>query len=147
MANTLKEKVQNYLSAHNLLSLATISEAGTPLARTVTYVSEGTTVYFAAHKASVKVQNISTQPQVAFTVDDPYTADWSSIQGLQMQGRASILSDPAEIQKAMGLLLQKYPQVAKLPAGQDMVIIKVEPTEGYYLDNTAGFGQRDKITF
>jgi general stress protein 26 len=139
------EKVQKYLSDHSLLSLATVSEQGTPLARTLTYVSEGTVIYFATSKSSGKVRDILQNPNVAFTVDDAFTEDWSTIQGIQMEGRASILSDAVELQKATGLLMKKYPQMAKMPAGQDMVVIKVEPTAGYFMDNSLGFGYRDRI--
>lgn len=145
MGKNLIEKVQKYLAAHSLLSLATVSEVGTPLARTVTYAAKEAIIYFVTNKASIKVQNILRNPNVAFTVDDAYTEDWSSIQGLQMEGRASILSDAAETQTAMGLLMSKFPQIAKLPAGQDMVVIKVEPTTGYFFDSTVSFGHRDKI--
>lgn len=145
MKNAINRRIQEYLSAHNLLSLATVSDEGTPLARTVTYASDGVNIYFVTNRASTKVRNISRNPNVAFTVDDAYTEDWSSIRGLQMEGRASILSEASEVQKAMGLLMTKFPQVAKLPAGQDMVVIKVEPAGGYFLDNTVGFGHRDQI--
>ena len=47
----------------------------------------------------------------------------------------------------MGLFVQKFPKITSIPQDYEMMIVKVEPTVGYYLDNTISLGLRDKISF
>ena len=138
-------KLVDYLKTQNHLRLATVTSAGTPQVHTVAYVSEGAAIFFITDKKSRKAINIFGNPHVAYTVDHD-VADWSQIKGIQMEGEASVLQDGEEIQKVLGLFQQKFPQSGSLPEFE-MVVIKVEPTEGFFLDNTLGFGHRDKITF
>ena len=145
MSEEVLSKLVEYLKTQNHLRLATVTTAGTPQVHTVAYVSEGAAVCFITDKNSRKAVNISGNPHVAYTVDHD-VEDWSQIRGIQMEGKATILADGEEIQKVMGLFQQKFPQSGSLPEFE-MVVIKVEPKEGFFLDNTLGFGHRDKIVF
>lgn len=146
MSEEIKQKIADYLSSHTHLRLATVTPEGKPLAHTVTYASEGATVYFISDKTTRKVQNIMRNPNVSYSVDENYQ-ELQSIQGIQMQGIATIVSKKDEAEKAMGLLLKKFPQVTELPPNPNMVPVKVTPTEGRFIDNTRGFGHRDEIIF
>jgi uncharacterized protein YhbP (UPF0306 family) len=145
MSEEVLNKLVEYLKTQNHMRLATVTTANTPQVHTVAYVSEGATVYFITDKNSRKAVNILGNPHVAYNVDHD-VADWSQIQGIQMEGEAKILQTEEEIQKVLGLFQQKFPQSASLPEFE-MVVIKVEPKEGFFLDNTLGFGHRDKMAF
>lgn len=146
MSQEVKQKIVDYLSSHDHLRLATVTPEGNPLAHTVTYVSEDATVYFISDKSSRKIQNLIKSPRTAYTVDENYK-DLQSTQGVQMEGVATIISTKEEMERVMGLLLKKFPQLTALPSNPNMVAVKVTPKEGYFLDNTVRFGYRDRVIF
>jgi len=58
--------------------------------------------------------------------------------------------DPAEAEKAMRLLMQKYPEQASMPLPMptpaDVRIFRVTPTVVSVLDYSKGFGHTDLVT-
>jgi nitroimidazol reductase NimA-like FMN-containing flavoprotein (pyridoxamine 5'-phosphate oxidase superfamily) len=146
MNEGIRQKVLDYLASHHYMRLATVTTDSTPMVHTVAYASDGPTVYFLTDRRTRKIFNISRNPEVAFSVDEDYS-DASQIQGIQMEARATILSSKADIEKARGFLVEKFPQMAKMPPELDLVFVRVESTEGYFLDYTQGFTHRDKIDF
>jgi uncharacterized protein YhbP (UPF0306 family) len=142
----IKKMIADYLTSHNTLTLATVTPENKPLAHTVEYASEGTTVYIATSNSRRKVQNILKNPHVAYTVDEDYK-DWLTIKGVQMEGIATVLSRKEDIDHAAGVYLGKFPFVAQFPPNPEMVFIKIKPTEGSFLDYTKGFTHSDAVTF
>ncbi len=142
MSSDPSGKIRDYLSSHHYLNLATIGPDGTPVAHTVGYAADGATVYFMTDRNSRKARNIAGNPAVAFTVDEDY-ADILKIQGVQMKGRAETVTDRASIDDVMGKLAAKFPQITAMPPNPDLVVIRIVPDEGFFIDNTAGFGHRD----
>ena len=146
MERDVKKKMEEYLLSHYYVRLATLKSDGNPVVHTVGYASEGLTLYIMTDRPSRKAGNIMKNPHVAYAVDENYE-DFSRIRGIQMEGKAAVVEERAEIEKAVGLLQKKFKQYATLPQDRDFVIIRVEPAAGYYLDNSVRFGYRDKITF
>jgi general stress protein 26 len=140
----IKNRIVDYLRSHNILTLATVTPDGKPLAHTVTYVSDGLTVYFGTYKTTRKAQNITHNPHVAYSVDEDY-ADWSKIQGIQMSGNASPITDQNEMGRIWNKFLEKFPAAKDLPQSPDMVIFKIIPSCGYFIDYSKGFTHRDEI--
>jgi hypothetical protein len=75
------------------------------------------------------------------------------IAGLSMAARAQAVTDPAEAEKAMRMLMQKYPQEqASLPlpmptpTPEDVSIFRVTPRVISVLDYAKGFGHTDLVT-
>jgi hypothetical protein len=72
------------------------------------------------------------------------------ISGLSMAARAQIVLDPTEGEKALRMLMQKYPQQDSLPPPMptpaDVRIFRVTPTVISVLDYSKGFGHTDLIT-
>ena len=59
-----------------------------------------------------------------------------------------MIEDPDEMQKAFGLLVQKFPFFENLPGEpSDLVGIKVELKEVLVTDNTISFAQTEKVTY
>ena len=144
--NEIKKLIADYLKGHNTLTLATVAPGNKPLAHTVEYVSDNTTVYFATSKSTRKIRDILQNQNVAFTVDEDYK-DWLTIQGVQMEGIAKVLSVKEEIDQAASLYIGKYPFVAQFPPNPEMVFVKIVPAEGSFLDYTKGFTHRDTVIF
>ena len=96
MAEELKDKINQYLANHYYLNLATVSPQGSPMAHTMAYVSKDSVVYLATNKNTRKVQNIMHNPHVAYTIDED-DPDWFDMQALQVEGKASIITDEEEL--------------------------------------------------
>ncbi|MCK5511484.1 MAG: pyridoxamine 5'-phosphate oxidase family protein [Thermodesulfovibrionia bacterium] len=146
MGTDTKQKITDYLSAHPYLNLATVTPDGAPLAHTVGYVSEGATVYFITDKNTRKARNISSNPSVAYTVDEDYK-ELKSIQGIQMRGKAERVTDNALLKKVFGMMEKKYPYMNELPENPDYVLFRINPVEAHFIDNTVSFGHRDIVTY
>lgn len=143
----IRQVISDYLKAHRKMTLATVTLDGRPIAHTVEYVSnDGPIMFFATKKTTRKAQNIMKNSNVSLAVDEDYD-DWMKIQGVQVEGRATILSDEKDIKYALDLFLKKFPFVAEFTPDPDMVFVKVEPVAGFFLDNTKGFAHRDEVKF
>ncbi len=143
----IRQTISDYLRAHRKMTLATVTLDGRPIAHTVEYVSDDSpTLFFTTRKTTRKAQNIMKNANVSFAVDEDYD-DWMKIQGVQVEGRATILSEEKDIKYAMDLFLKKFPFVSEFTPDPDMVLIKIVPTAGFFLDNTKGFAHRDEVIF
>jgi len=142
----IKTKISEYLTSHLYLRLGTVTVNCTPQVHTVGYVSEGCIVYFVTDKNSRKAENIFNNPAVAYAVDENYE-DVLGIQGVQMEGKASLVTSETEAMRLLDLMTQKFPGMEKIPPNPDLVIFKIVPIRGYMLDNTVTFGHRDMVEF
>ena len=146
MSEEIKKKVIAFMSDHNICTFATIREDGFPQANTVTYANDGINIFFVTARASQKVKNIKFSNKVSLTIDE-YYPDWSKmnkIKGISMGGNAEVLTNKEEIDKAMGLLLKKFPFYANFPA-MDMVVVRVIPKIIHFLDYAVAFGHQDVL--
>ena len=144
MAEELKEKINQYLANHYYLNLATVDPQGSPMAHTMAYVSKDSVVYLATNNKTRKIQNIIHNPHVAYTVDED-DPDWFDMQALQVEGKASIISDEKELREFGEIMVAKFPIAADMPPDPDTVMIKIEPEVIYYLDYSIEFGHREKL--
>lgn len=144
--DTIKEKIVEYLNTHPYLRLATVTESSTPQVHTVGYISEDAVVYFVTDRKSRKAVNIFKNPAVAFTVDENYE-DVMAIQGIQMEGSASLVTIETEAVRLFGRMAQKFPGMENIPPNPDLAWFKIEPDRGFFLDNTINFGHRDMVDF
>jgi general stress protein 26 len=144
MSESVKQNVIDYLVNHIHLRLGTVTPEGGAHVTTVTYASDGTTVYFMTDKTSRKAVNLLNNPKVAYTVDED-CENIGAVQGVRMEGIAEPVSDEDELQKAMGLIIKKFPSVMELPPNPNMFAVKIIPTRGYFLDNSKGLGTRYDI--
>jgi hypothetical protein len=74
-----------------------------------------------------------------------------AITGLSMAARAQVVVDPAEAEKALRLLMLRYPQQQEslplpMPTPADVRIFRVTPTVISVLDYSKGFGHTDLVT-
>lgn len=142
----IKKKISAYLSAHPYLRLGTVNAHCAPQVHTVGYISEACTVYFVTDRKSRKAENICRNPAVSFAVDENYE-DVTAIQGVQMEGTASLVTSETEAMRLIDSMAKKFPDMKDIPPNPDLVIFKVVPTRGYFLDNNVGFGHRDMVEF
>lgn len=147
MDSAARKMILGLLSAHRLMTVATLRPDGWPQATTVGYASNGLTLYFLCASNSQKAANIARDNRISLAIDSD-TDDPFAIKGLSMAARAGPVSDQQEIGKVLDLLGEKYPEYRKLP-GTDVslaTVMRVRPEVISILDYSKGFGHSDLVT-
>src|SRR5688500_14598560 len=130
MDETLERKILTLLDQHRIMTIATLRPDGWPQATTVGYANEGLTLYFLCGRDSQKAANLARDNRVSLTIDHD-TPQVMEITGLSMAARAQVVVDPAEAEKVLRLLMQKYPEQASIPlpmpAPADVRIFRLTP--------------------
>jgi len=151
MDEVIKTKILTLLDQHRKMTIATIRPDGWPQATTVGYANDGLTLYFLCGIDSQKATNLARDTRVSLTIDDD-TAEVMEITGLSMAARAEAVVDRAEAEKALRLLILKYPVQKTLPSSlpmptpDDVRIFRLTPTVISVLDYSKGFGHTDLVT-
>jgi uncharacterized protein len=149
-SGALRQRVQAYLAAHHVMTLATNGDEGL-WAAAVFYVHEGWALYFLSAPTSRHCRNIAQNPRVSATIQEDYS-DWREIKGVQLEGIATRLSGSEE-QRVQNLYAAKFAflgNLADAPAAIVKALAKVgwyklAPERAYFVDNTVAFGHRDEI--
>ena len=149
---SVQKTLQEVVEGHNLLHIATVDADGRPCVRGVDYAvgDRDNILYFVTRKDSRKVAQITNNENVAVAVDHD-CPEWDDLQKLKYfkgTGTATVVGDPEEMQKAFGLLIQKFPFLENLPGEpSDFVAVKVELKEVLVTDNTISFAHTETVTF
>src|SRR6516162_11395752 len=128
MDPALREEILSVLKAATDMTIATIRPDGYPQATTVSFVSDGLTMYFGCAAESQKAQNIAHNDKVSLTVTLPYF-NWEEIRGLSMGGTATPVTDPNEINRVSELMLRKFPQILEyaLAGKKGLFLVRITP--------------------
>jgi nitroimidazol reductase NimA-like FMN-containing flavoprotein (pyridoxamine 5'-phosphate oxidase superfamily) len=149
MDAAIKRKILTLLDQHRIMTIATSRPDGWPQATTVGYAHDGLTLYFLCGLESQKAANLARDNRVSLTIDHD-TPQVMDITGLSMAARAHRVVDPSEAEKALRLIMAKYPEQASLPlpmpTPQDVCIYRVTPVVISVLDYTKGFAHTDLVT-
>jgi nitroimidazol reductase NimA-like FMN-containing flavoprotein (pyridoxamine 5'-phosphate oxidase superfamily) len=149
MDESIRHKILALLEQHRILTLATLRPDGWPQATSVGYANEGLTLYFLCGRNSQKAANLARDDRVSLTIDHD-TPQVMEITGLSMAAHAREVVDQAEAEKALSLLMQRYPEQKQLPGpmptAADVCIFRVTPTVISVLDYSKGFGHTDLVT-
>jgi len=142
----LREEILSVLKDASDMTIATIRPDGYPQATTVSYVSDGLTIYFGCAAESQKAQNIAYNDKVSLTVTLPYF-NWEEIRGLSIGGTAMPVTDPNEINRVSELMLRKFPQILRyaLAGKKGLFLVRVTPEVVSLLDYRKGFGHTDLV--
>ena len=149
MDEPMRQKILALLEQHRIMTIATLRPDGWPQATTVGYANEGLTLYFLCGPDSQKAANLAREDRVSLTIDHD-TPQVMEITGLSMAARAQAVVDRAEAEKALRLLMLKYPPQGSIPLPMptpaDVRIFRVTPTVISVLDYSKGFGHTDLVT-
>lgn len=142
----LHATIRELLAGQKDMTIATIRPDGFPQATVVSFVNEGTDIYFGCGDHSQKAENIARDDRVSCTITAPYT-DWNDICGLSLGGHAARIADPGELQRIEQLFITKFPQVMDYAIGppEGVAFIRVRPKVVSVLDYTKGFGHSDLV--
>ena len=149
MDEAIRRKILELLSEHRIMTIATIRPDGWPQATTVGYANEGLILYFLCAKDSQKATNLARDDRVSLTIDHD-TPQVMDITGLSMAARAQPVVDPGEGEKALRMLMLKYPEQLSAPPTPpkvaDVRIFRVTTTVISVLDYSKGFAHTDLVT-
>jgi PPOX class probable F420-dependent enzyme len=120
------------LTAARVARLATTDPDGRPHVVPIVFALEGDTLYSAVDrkpKRSSKlrrIENARARPDVTILVDH-YEDDWGRLWWIRLRGRARVLDDGEERERALLLLQEKYPQYRNEPP--DGAVLAVDITD------------------
>jgi len=145
MTPAQRTQIATVLASANDLTIATNRADGWPQATTVSYVADGTTIYFGTWAKSQKAQNIARDSRVSIAVTAPY-ASWDAIQGVSLAGRAVKVTETPELERVFQLMVGKFPQIGQFVKTGDveMTLYRIEPEVVSILDYSKGFGHTEQ---
>jgi PPOX class probable F420-dependent enzyme len=129
-------EMKSRLAAAEVAHLATVGDGDRPHLVPVCFALAGETLYFAVDakpkrtRDLKRLRNIAANPAVSVLVDH-YEGDWSKLWWVRVDGTARNVGDSAEADRAIELLMDRYPQYrAARPAGP-VVAISIERLSGW----------------
>ena len=143
----LKARFIAELGKRRILSIATLRPDGWPQATIVGYVNDGTTIYFGISRESQKYANLAADPRVSICVGEDVT-DPMAITGASMAATVAEVTDRAERDRALALLMVRYPEYAPLQDSFDssgMCFMRARPFIASVLTYEQGFGHTDMV--
>jgi general stress protein 26 len=128
------------------MTIATVREDGFPQATTVSFVSDGMTIFFGTSADSQKAQNIERNNKVSLTIDAEYEG-WEAIRSLSMGALASRVEDPKEIEKVGKLLVKKFPEAENYVPDDtfELAFYRVDPKVISLIDYSIEFGHTEQV--
>jgi len=147
----LAVEIETFLSAHHVLTIAT-SAGDAVHAASLMYAHEDFMLYWVSDPSTRHSREIEANPRVAATIAPDYM-DFRAIRGLQIAGTATRLITPRAIERARGLMEERYAFFRELARGPEALRAASERASWYALeservtliDNTRGFGHKETL--
>lgn len=145
-----RSKILSILNAHRCMTIATLRPDGWPQATTVGYANVGLSIYFLCGLDSQKAANLARDDRVSLTIDED-TPQIADITGVSMAARATRVTDKAEAQRALTLLMSRYPPQTDpklsqmMPRPEDVAVFRLAPEVISLLDYSKGFGHTQLV--
>jgi nitroimidazol reductase NimA-like FMN-containing flavoprotein (pyridoxamine 5'-phosphate oxidase superfamily) len=146
MTPELKKTALEILSAHRVLTIATLRPDGWPQATTVCFANNGIRIYIVVPRNSQKFANVSHDSRVSIAVcgdvHDPMTST-----ALSMAARTAEVTGSEESAQVLAVMRGRYPEYAAFPdPDPDMTaILRVTPEILSILDYSKGFAHTDLV--
>jgi PPOX class probable F420-dependent enzyme len=124
------------LAAARVARLATIDPDGRPHLVPIVFALAGDTLYSAVDRKPKRsttlrrIENARARPDVTVLVDH-YEDDWRRLWWIRLRGRARVLDDGAEHDRALALLAEKYPQYRVEPPVGPVLAVDVREVRGW----------------
>lgn len=141
-------KAVKILNDHRVMAIATLRPDGWPQATMVSYANEGILIYFVISRLSQKFANIEKDDRVSIVIGRDFEQP-ETIRALSIAAHASEVRDPDQRERAIGLILQRHPGLAKLPRPDHAhsAVMRAPCSIVTILDYSKGFGHADALTF
>ena len=140
-------KIAGFFAQCVSMTVATTSTHGAPRAADVYFVSDQELhLYFYSDPGSRHGRNIPRDPRVAVTVRSE-SMDWREVKGVQIEGEAVRVDDPAERQRAWRMMCDKFPFYESFTdVVAHLEMYRVTPQWIRWIDNSQSFGHKEEFT-
>jgi PPOX class probable F420-dependent enzyme len=122
--------------------LATIDPDGRPHLVPIVFAVDGKTLYSAVDRKPKRstmlqrIENARERPDVTVLVDH-YDNDWTKLWWIRLRGRARVLDDGDERERALQLLRCKYPQYETEPPEDAVLAVDIVDVREWRADQRA----------
>jgi PPOX class probable F420-dependent enzyme len=147
MQDEFRRQIIALLDQHRIMTIATNRPDGWPQATVVGYANDGLIIYCFIGHDSQKYANITRDPRVSVAIANDYPQPLL-IKGLSMAARVAIVTDEAEVDRALECLLRRYPEYRNLmtkPDPAQVPMLRLTPQVVSVLDYSKGFGHADLV--
>jgi PPOX class probable F420-dependent enzyme len=116
--------------------LATVRSDGRPHVVPICFVLTDEVVYSAVddkpkrHRRLQRISNVTATETASLLVDE-YNDDWSRLWWVRLDGRARLVDNTAEAERAIRLLSDKYPQYRNLPPSGPVLAVDIQRWVGW----------------
>ena len=127
------------LAAARVARLATTDPDGRPHLVPIVFALDGDTLYSAVDRKPKRssrlrrIENARARPDVTILVDH-YEEDWSRLWWIRLRGRARVLDEGPERERALELLAAKYPQYRSEPPDGPVLAVDVTQVRDWRAD-------------
>ncbi len=151
MTSDLGRRIGEFLTAHHVMSLATLGPIG-PHAANLFYACDGLAPVWVSEPETRHSRDIEADPRVAATVA-PDTSDFAAIKGVQIAGSARRIVDVDDRKRCLALLEARYAFLGQLAEGPPKLreayartgVYRLQPARIVLIDNSKGFGHKETL--
>ncbi len=125
------EEARERFASARIARLASVRPDGAPHVVPVVFVLDGDTIWLVIdekpkrHRRLQRLTNIAGEPRVSLLVD-AYEEDWTRLWWVRADGRARFVDDGPELERAVRLLRERYPQEPERPPPGPAIAVTVE---------------------
>ncbi|MGI6871915.1 pyridoxamine 5'-phosphate oxidase family protein [Amycolatopsis sp. 3B14] len=142
----IREAITELLRTEEVATLATIDSEGRPWASAMHIAGDGLVVYMHTFRHTRKSTQLRQNPNVSYSVchlpPEGYAARQET-RSLQIQGIATLVADPVEIERIAEISMEQFPWAGetalydhvKLPDQGQQLFFRIEPVQGLWADN------------
>jgi len=143
----MEQKSIDILEDNRIMAIATLRPDGWPQATMVGYANEGLLIYFIISRSGQKFANIARDGRVSLAIGRDFDEP-SEIRALSIAANADEVRDPRQRERAIDLLVERHPALAKLPrpTPERSAIMRAYPTIVTILDYSKGIGHADVLS-
>jgi PPOX class probable F420-dependent enzyme len=129
-------EMRNRVQAARVARLATLDAEGRPHLVPICFALDGETLYSAVDEKPKRsrrlkrLENIRGRPDVAVIVDH-YEEDWTRLWWVRMDGKATVLDEGPQQDRAIELLRKKYEQYGAKPPAGPVIEIRIASWHGW----------------
>ncbi len=130
------------------MSISTTDVDGQPASAAVFFAyTQEAQIYFLSELHTQHIRNLQHSPVVAVELH-PSVWDWREIRGLQLRGRAEIVTDRTKKRRAMQIYQERFSFVSGIRAQVlQAAIFAFTPEWARLVDNRRGFGFKQEWQF
>lgn len=146
MKQEFKRQIVQLLDSHRIMTIATNRADGWPQATIVGYGNDGLLIYCFVGRRGQKFTNIVRDSRVSIAIGNDYPQPLQ-IKGLSLAAHVSVVDDDVEINRAIEVMLQRYPEYAAMPRPDptEVALLRAVPEIVSILDYSKGFAHTDLV--